>query len=608
MSNPTVDGVISPEQCTAVVPPQPPVTGEVKIGRATVTELCELTDLIDIGNVASTDDCCTPAPVTSTCCTDSTSYECTEDNKVSVAVKPYSLPFHWLKSKPVSKLKIFGNVKQILSRLTGTGYLHQDEEGYTSLVPTPPMKATKLLHEFNRSSITEKTLLGDPLPSDFDTVATDTGDVYLQRGLADNKSIKVYDPETQTFGHVALSQLPTCFGEQLPSSDKLELVGLQPIPSGGNASDERCMQRLLGEGMLIAKKEATVSTNLCDCEACQTAQTTSAETTVFEFLPSPSVASILVFDPITGYQWVDPTGYTALQGPDGERGLQGERGLSGYNGNTGRRGGVDCEVTCGETIVEGIAQFPTDPADGTIPVYYNTTTFTTRQWNGTGFDDIDTNAPPQIPQFPVPPIVPTDYPVYYNTTDEKLYQYNGSDYVSMDIDVGPDLHIYTVAPTDNGDAAVYWDTTLKKFMRWDSDLMTYVPIDDEIGVPEFPSDPVGPDAPSVYYNTTTNTTKQWNGSEYEDIGIEPELPVAPTLSGIPGVNIEENTLNWTASPTATGYKLYAGVTLLADTTLLTFIDSSVVYDVSYSYKVVAYNATGDAPDSNIVTLTPTAPS
>lgn len=92
------------------------------------------------------------------------------------------------------------------------------------------------------------------------------------------------------------------------------------------------------------------------------------------------------------------------------------------------------------------------------------------------------------------------------------------------------------------------------------------------------------------------------------------LPVAPTgLTAVGGNTII--TLNWTAVPGATSYRVYRGTAanaqgataLAADIAAATYVNAGVTNGTTYFYKVTAVNASGESPrsaEANAAGLTP----
>lgn len=326
--------------------------------------------LPDISQVVNAEKCNTDTPVEpecDDCAQPEEEIRCeTPKRKESKPCPPWCYPLDWLKSKPVQCMKLFGYAGRAMARLTGSGYLFQKDCGEVELHENPPIKSTKLLHDFNRSSINESALIGDPLPADYDVVTLEDGSHYLQRGLPNSKSIKVWHPELGKHIHVALGQLGNCVGSQLPSNTQLELVGLRPLGPSEPVDTERCFEKLMGEGMLIAKKVPTAVTQLCKCEDCGVQDTVQAETTVFEFVPCPSdcdTATYVWTCGTNGSSWQKPTDVEGLKGETGETGETGPEGPEGPKGDTGLRGGVMCDTDCDieEPVVDPTVDPTADP-------------------------------------------------------------------------------------------------------------------------------------------------------------------------------------------------------------------------------------------------------
>jgi len=85
----------------------------------------------------------------------------------------------------------------------------------------------------------------------------------------------------------------------------------------------------------------------------------------------------------------------------------------------------------------------------------------------------------------------------------------------------------------------------------------------------------------------------------------PVPTAAPVLSGTAGN--AQVTLNWTAVTGATGYRLTRnGTVIQANLTALTFTNTGLTNGTAYTYRVQAFNANGQGPQSNALALTPIA--
>jgi cellulose 1,4-beta-cellobiosidase len=93
---------------------------------------------------------------------------------------------------------------------------------------------------------------------------------------------------------------------------------------------------------------------------------------------------------------------------------------------------------------------------------------------------------------------------------------------------------------------------------------------------------------------------------------EPPFPAGPTSLDATGGD-GQVALSWTASPGATGYKLYrwtAAATahvLVASPAGTSYTDTAVENGTTYYYVVLATNAAGEGPPSNEASATPTGP-
>jgi hypothetical protein len=86
----------------------------------------------------------------------------------------------------------------------------------------------------------------------------------------------------------------------------------------------------------------------------------------------------------------------------------------------------------------------------------------------------------------------------------------------------------------------------------------------------------------------------------EDDGQTPAAPAKVTGVSATGLTTSSIRVAWSAVPGATGYKVSRGVTQIGNPTGLSFDDTGLAEDTSYSYTVVANNAVGDGPASDPV--------
>ena len=83
-------------------------------------------------------------------------------------------------------------------------------------------------------------------------------------------------------------------------------------------------------------------------------------------------------------------------------------------------------------------------------------------------------------------------------------------------------------------------------------------------------------------------------------------PAAPTGLAVSAGNTSA-VLTWTATPTATSYRVYRGATLVGSPSTTTYTDTGLVNGTPYSWTVVAVNDTTPGPASAAVSGTPSAP-
>ncbi len=89
--------------------------------------------------------------------------------------------------------------------------------------------------------------------------------------------------------------------------------------------------------------------------------------------------------------------------------------------------------------------------------------------------------------------------------------------------------------------------------------------------------------------------------------LQPTCPTTVTLSGTAGNG--QNSLNWTTSngSGSISYTLRRGTSIVYVGQPTVFTDTGLTNGQAYSYYVVASDSNGNSPNSNTVSLTPTAP-
>ncbi len=114
-------------------------------------------------------------------------------------------------------------------------------------------------------------------------------------------------------------------------------------------------------------------------------------------------------------------------------------------------------------------------------------------------------------------------------------------------------------------------------------------------------------AGTSYYYRLTATNVAGNSAAEAGGAAVLTLPAAPILTAVPASATSIN-LSWTASPSATNYKLEKSTdggltwTQVVQQATLTYTHASLTADTSYKYRVSASNATGSSVTSGVVTI------
>ena len=245
------------------------------------------------------------------------------------------LPFSWVDAKPVGKMTLLGRVGRFLARLKGEGVLWLESDGCVTIRKFLPFRTSHLWHKWYKPTPTSAPIIGNPMNYPYKVIADLDGNPFTVMGLPNEDSIEVFNHETKEFEARPLTDFPVCVSEQLSgSSTNFELVGFEALSPTDSSDLRRCLKKISGEGMLCLKKVPTAPTPICDCEGCETIGTQVTETTVVEFIPHPTVQSVLTHSGNAGEcpVWASTDELESLQGQPGEPGPQGEPGPRGANG------------------------------------------------------------------------------------------------------------------------------------------------------------------------------------------------------------------------------------------------------------------------------------
>lgn len=203
-------------------------------------------------------------------------------------------------------ITILGRIGRALARFSGNGFI-QIINGKAFVVQSIPLKAITLWHNWFRPTTSSlRPILGEPLPFKNLVIGGEKGDFHLIRGPETEDAIPHWDAENELFEIKPVSEIEKCVKGQIAGADFLELVGYEAISVSGEPDAVRCMKKLSGAGILIAKQVATTPSE-CVCEGCEPV---AAVATVFQFLPNPTTGTNykLRYSVATGlHSWVaDP--------------------------------------------------------------------------------------------------------------------------------------------------------------------------------------------------------------------------------------------------------------------------------------------------------------
>ena len=257
-----------------------------------------------------------------------------DNPKVEIAndTEGSQLPFTWVDAKPVAKMTLLGRVGRFLARLKGEGVLWLESDGEVSVRKFLPFRTSHLWHKWYKPTPTSAPIIGNPMNYPYKVITDLDGNPFTVMGLPNEDSIEVFNHETKEFEARPVTDFPVCVSEQLDdSSTNFELVGFEALNPTDSSDLRRCLKKISGEGMLCLKK---VPTAACDCEECQAIGAQTAETTVVEFIPHPTVESVLTHSGNAGEcpVWSSTDNLSSLQGQPGQAGPQGEPGPRGANG------------------------------------------------------------------------------------------------------------------------------------------------------------------------------------------------------------------------------------------------------------------------------------
>lgn len=202
-------------------------------------------------------------------------------------------------------ITILGRIGRTLARFKGDGFI-QILNGRAFVVKNIPFKVSTLWHErILPGAYAIRSVLGKPMPFKRLGIFDDQGNPHMIEGPEVN-AIPHWNAEAGIFEIKPVSEIQKCVKGQIEGSDAVELVGFEAIPVSGESDAVRCMKKLSGAGILIAKQVATTPSE-CVCEGCEPV---AAVATIFQFLPNPTTGTNykLRYSAVTGlHSWVaDP--------------------------------------------------------------------------------------------------------------------------------------------------------------------------------------------------------------------------------------------------------------------------------------------------------------
>lgn len=161
---------------------------------------------------------------------------------------------------------LLGRVGNRLARLVGSGFI-AITNGYASIVESVPLKVRNLWHRWWKSSPTATPVIGEPLNFPYQVISDSYGNLSAIKG-GEYDSVKVWDASANAFVDTRVSALPHCVEGVLPRVPALELTGYVPLSPGDSLGPEnaRCVQALLGTGVLLARTVSTVGGTPCNAE------------------------------------------------------------------------------------------------------------------------------------------------------------------------------------------------------------------------------------------------------------------------------------------------------------------------------------------------------
>lgn len=195
---------------------------------------------------------------------------------------------------------ILCRVGDVVSRFTKSGFI-QLKKGKAFIVENLTLKINNLYHQRYHSLGKGLPVLGVPLDSNYDVIADETGELFGQKGLDTEASLKLWNPDIQKHTVIAASEFPKTHKGLLQPQSELELVGYAPIAVGLPPTTVRELSVLSGEGIIFFENQATIASD-CVCEGCQPVEATAS---VAKFLPNPTDDGdyVLRYNSVNGHYW-----------------------------------------------------------------------------------------------------------------------------------------------------------------------------------------------------------------------------------------------------------------------------------------------------------------
>jgi len=196
---------------------------------------------------------------------------------------------------------------------------------------------------------------------------------------------------------------------------------------------------------------------------------------------------------------------------------------------------------------------------------------------------------------------------------------------------GVDYTLYRTATAKGVDTNYNPVGETSEFLRSDGSVYTWVQLDNVYGLHDISWKLYSPDNTEIgnsSYSISTDpagqTYKSWSWFDISSISTYGQFHIDTHIDGIKidtryfNLNVvldqptgltasntaaDTTTLNWTATPLATSYRIYRNGQLLTEITQLTYTDTGLLQNSAYTYYVQALNSTYASAASSSITIT-----